>query len=73
MRVLKQGLAPSMKNGEEAEFRAEMFGIGGDRAQGFGRGVEQDVVDRSLVVKGESGDLLRQREDDMEVRDGQEF
>src|SRR5215469_7793162 len=34
---------------------------------------EQDVVDRSLVVKGDSCDLSRQGEDDMEVRDGQEL
>ena len=71
--MMEQGLTPSMKNGEEAELRTEMFGIGGDRAQGFGRGVEQDVVDRSLVVKGDGGDPLRHGEDDMKVRHGQEF
>ena len=62
-----------MKNGEETGFRTEMFGIGGDRAQGFGRGVEQDVVDGLLVVKGDGGDFLRHGEDNMKVRDGQEF
>jgi hypothetical protein len=62
-----------MKDGKEAELRAEMFGIGGDCQQSFGGGAEQDVIDRCFVVKGNSGDLLRQGEDDMEVRDGQEF
>ena len=50
--MMEHGLAPSVKDGEEAEFGTKMFGIGGDRAQGFGHGVEQDVVDRSLVVTG---------------------
>ena len=48
-----------MKNGEEAELRTEMFGIGGDRQQGFGGGAEQDVIDRCLVVKGDSGEFTR--------------
>ena len=52
--MVQQGLAPSVKDGEEAELGAKMFGISGDCAQGFGSGVEQDVVDRSLVVKGEA-------------------
>ena len=62
-----------MKNDEEAELRTEMLGIGSDCAQGFGRGMEQHVVGRSLVVKGDSSGLLRQGEDDMEVGDGREF
>jgi hypothetical protein len=57
----------SVEDGEEAELCAEMLGIGGDRLQGFGGGVEQDVVDRSLVVMGDRGDLSRHGEDDMEV------
>ena len=68
--MVQQGLAPSVKDGEEAELGAKMFGISGDCAQGFGSGVELDVVDRSLVVKGDGGDLLRHGEDDMEVRHG---
>jgi hypothetical protein len=39
----------------------------------FGRGVEQDIVDQSLVVKGDGGDLLRHSEDDVKVGHGQEF
>ena len=73
MRVLEQRLPPSVEDREEAELCAEMLGIGGDRAQGFGGGVEQDVVDRSLVVMGHGGDLLRHGEDDVEVGHGEEF
>ena len=67
VRMMEQCLAPSVEDGEEAELCAEMLGIGGDRAQGFGGGVEQNVVDQSLVVMGNGGDLLRHGEDDVEV------
>jgi hypothetical protein len=65
--MMKQRLPPSVENSEKAELCAEMLRIGGDGAQGFGDGVEQDVVDRSLVVMGDGGDLLRHGEDDVEV------
>jgi hypothetical protein len=37
---MEQRLAASVEDGEEAEFCAEMLGIGGGRAQGFGGGLE---------------------------------
>ena len=67
VRMMEQCLAPSVEDGEEAKLRTEMLGIGRDAAQGLGGGVEQDVVDRSFVVMGDGGDLLRQGEDDVEV------
>ena len=59
MRVLEQVLVLSMKNGEEAELRTQEFGVASACQQGFGGGAEQDVIDRCLVVKGDSGDLTR--------------
>jgi hypothetical protein len=73
VRMMQQGLASSVKDGEGAEVSAEMYGVGGDCQQGFGGGAEQDVIDRSLVVKGDGGDLLWHREDDMEVWHGEEL
>ena len=73
VRMMEQRLAPSVEDGEEAELCAEMLGIGGDRLQGFGGGVEQDVVDRSFVAMGGGGDLLRHGKDDVEIGRGQEF
>jgi len=73
VRMMQQGLAPSVKDGEEAELGAEMYGVGSDGQQGFGGGAEKDVIDRCLVVKGDGGDLLRHREDDMEVRHDEEL
>ncbi len=73
VRMMEQCLAPSVEDGKEAELCAEMLGIGGDRLQGFGRGVEQDVVDRSFVAMGDDGDLLRHGKDHVEIGRGQEF
>jgi hypothetical protein len=35
---------PDMQHGEEADFRAQVFGIAGKGAQGWGDGAEQDVA-----------------------------
>ena len=42
-----------------------MLGIGGDRDQRLGRGLEQDGVDHRLVLIGDVGDRRRQREHHM--------
>ena len=47
--------------------------IGGDRAQRFGRRLEQDGIDRRLVLEGDFGGRRRQGEDDMEIRHRQQF
>jgi len=36
-----------MKDGEKADFGAEMFGIGGYGAQRFRRGAEENAVDQA--------------------------
>ena len=36
-------------------------------AQGFGRGLEEDVVYHFLVLVSDCGNLVRHREDDVEV------
>jgi hypothetical protein len=41
VRMMKQRLAPSVEDSEEAELCAEMLGIGGDGLQGFGGGVNR--------------------------------
>ena len=57
MRVMQQGGSPGVQDGEEANLRAQMFGIGGDGAQGLGRGLEENVVDHLLVLVGDRGNL----------------
>ena len=60
-------LAPGVEDGEEAEFRAQVFGIAADGEQRFRGGSEEDVVDHLLVVESQLRNLLRDGEDDMEI------
>jgi hypothetical protein len=36
------------------------LGVGRDRGQRLGRGLEQEIIDHSLVLIGDVGDLSRQ-------------
>jgi DNA-binding SARP family transcriptional activator len=55
-------------DGENTDAGAEVFGIGRDGGHGLGRSLEQDAVDRGLILVGNVGDFGRQREHDVEVR-----
>ena len=71
--MIVQVLTPGVQHRDQADLGAEMFGIGGDRAQRLGRGLEQDRVDHRLVLEGDRGDLRRQREDDVEIGNRQQL
>ena len=73
MRVMVQGLAPSVKDCNEADLGTEMLWVGRDCAQRLSRGLEQDGVDRSLVLERDRGDGRGKREDDMEIGYRQEL
>ena len=61
-----------MEYGDEADFGTQVLGSGGDRAQGFGGGVKQDVVDHGFILVRDRGDGLGQRKDNVKVLNGQE-
>ena len=63
----KQVLSPTVEHGEEADLGAEMFGIGSDGGQGFGRGSEENAVDEIFVLVSDGGDLFGDGEDDMKI------
>src|SRR5437868_3977207 len=73
VRVMMQVLSPGMKDRNDADLGAEMFGVGGDRAQCRGHCLEQDGVNCGLVLERDLGDRCRQCEDDMEIWDGQQL
>ena len=66
--MVMQVLSPSMKDRNDADLGAKMLGVGGDGAQRLGRCLEQDGVDRGLVLECDLGDGHRKREDEMEIR-----
>lgn len=67
MRMVHQILSPSVQDSDEADLGPQMFRIGGDRAQGFGGGAKQEIVDHRLVLIGHRRDHLGQRKDHVEI------
>ena len=70
---MMQILSPGMEHRPEADSRAQMFGVGGDLQEGFGRGAKEHAVNDPLVLKNQGCDHLRQREDDVKVLDQQQL
>ena len=68
-----QILSPGVEHSEEAGGHTQTLRIGGNGEQGFGGGVEKDVVNEFAVVEGNGGDGLGQSEDDVKVIGGQQF
>jgi hypothetical protein len=58
-----------MQDCGDADLRAEVLGIGGNRQHGIRRGLEQKRVDDGLVLVSDGSDLGGQRKDGMEIRD----
>src|SRR5271157_4736199 len=59
VRMVGQHRAPGVQYGGEADARAEMLRVGGDRGQRLGGGLEQEVVDGRLVVERDGADRRR--------------
>jgi len=51
MQVMLELLIPGMQHTEEADLRAEMFGVAGDFEKGFRAGTKQEIVDDLLVLQ----------------------
>ena len=73
VRMKLEVLSPTVQDGKEADLRTEVFGIGRDGSQSFGRGPEENAVDSLLVLESDRGNLFRHGEDDMKVRDLKKF
>ena len=73
VRMMEQVLAPSMQHAQKADLGAQMGRVSGDGAESLGRGAEQDIVDDTIVLEGDDRDLLRHREDNMEILGVEEF
>ena len=67
MGMMGQRRAPGVEDGGEADARAQMLRVGGDRDEGLGGDPEQEVVDGGLVLERDGDDRSRQGEDDVIV------
>jgi len=73
MGMMLEVLPPGMEDTEKPDLRAEVFGVAGKFEQRSGTGAEEQVIKQTLVLEDESGELVRQGEDDVEVRHGQQL
>ncbi len=73
MRVMRQRRAPGVQDQRGADARAQVLGIGGDGLQDLGRHIEQQPIDRGLVLQRDVCDRCRQREDHVEILDRQQI
>ncbi len=69
MRMMRERLAPRMKDGEEADLAAEVAWIRSDSLQRCCHCIKQDRIHDGFTVEG---DLRRHREHDVEVRHPQQ-
>jgi len=73
VRVMRQCLPPRVQDRDHARLGAKVAWVGADAVDGFGGGLEQDVVDDGLVLQSDRGDGSRHGEDDVEIRNRQQF
>jgi hypothetical protein len=66
-------LAPGMEHAEKPDLCSQMLWIAGKFEQRRRAGSEEQIVKQSLVLQDESRKLVRQGEDDVKVRDGQQL
>src|SRR5262245_11242799 len=69
----QQVLSPTVQDGKESDLSPEVLRIRRDGSQSLGRCAKENVVNPSLVLKGDLGNLLRHREHNVEIRHHQEF
>ena len=72
MGMMGQRRAPAVQDGGDADMGAQMLWIGGDGQHRLRCRLEQQIIDRRLVLEGDGGDLGRQREHAMEIADRQQ-
>ena len=70
--MMHEGLPPGVEHRKEPDLGAEMAGIRRDGPQRLGNRPEEEAIDNGLVLVGNGGDRRGNREDDVEVVDGEQ-
>ena len=71
MRMLREILPPRMQNCGDADRAAEMPRVPTEGEERLGRGAKEQRIDDPRIALGERIERMRQREDDVEVGNGQ--
>ncbi len=72
VRMIDEGAAPGVEEGEHAEADAEAFGVGGQVLQSAGRGSKQEGIGELGMSTDPGAQRLRDGEGDQEIGNGQE-
>jgi len=73
MGMMSHGLPPGMQNREEPNPGAEPFPIGRDGLERLSRSPKQHAIQESLVLERKGGESLRERENNVEVLNGEQL
>ena len=73
MGMMPEVLSPGMEYAEESDVGSQVPGVASQFEHRRGTGAVEQVVQQPLVLEDKSGDQMRQREDYMEVRHGQQL
>ena len=73
MGMMLEVLSPGMEHAEESDVGSQVLGIASQFEHRRGAGAVEQIVEQPLVLEDKSGELMRQSEDDVEVRNGQQF
>ena len=72
MQVLRERLSPRVQDGGDSDRAAEMPRIASEGEQRVGGRAEEQRVDHPRIALRERVEIVRQREDDVEIRDRQQ-
>jgi hypothetical protein len=73
MRMKFEFLSPGVQHAEEADFCTKMLGIARDLEKSFRTGAKQEVVDDTLVLQNQWGQMTGKREDYMHITGRKKF
>src|SRR5437879_3805240 len=73
MRVVQQVLSPGVEHAEEADRGTEMLGVRRDLEERGRTRLEEQIVDDPFILQSQPRELMREREDDVVVADGEQF
>src|ERR1039457_596630 len=73
MGMMLEVLTPGMEHAEESDVGTEVLGIASQFEHRCGAGAVKQIVEQPLVLEDKGGQFVRQSEDDVEVRHGQQF
>src|SRR5674476_1427159 len=73
MGMMLKVLSPGMEHAKESYVGSQVLGIASQFEHGRGAGAVEQVVEQPLVLEDKSREFVRQGEDDVEVRNWQQF